>query len=100
MASKINIDELQHDYFNVVVLPIIIILDFYYVFQSAYIQYLNDVTLAIDNEKLFLLLFLIFNFYLVIDIIWILLKPTCVKGSMRGMASIVAHHITTCTTEL
>ena len=64
-----------HDYFNIISLPFIIITDWIYL--------INPYLLEFD------LLFYLFTIYMIVDLIWLLLKPK----SVGSPGSIMFHHV-------
>jgi hypothetical protein len=89
--QQINRDGILHDYFNVIALTILVFVDYYYLYTATEFHKIGTNELGRNYGDLFKILFLLFDGYLLIDIVWIWLIPHCVKGPN----TIILHHITT-----
>jgi TLC domain len=82
----------DHDYFNIVCLIIIVILDAIYLIHTTDLHKLGTDELGIGYDALFQAVYLSFASYLVADLVWVYLIPDCVLADPK---SILIHHLVT-----
>lgn len=92
MKSESHEHVVQHDKFNVVVLSVIVGITCYYLAMVTEWNKLGTAELGVGYENIFYVLFYVFNSYLLVDVIWILLRPTAV---MSSPSSLIVHHVVT-----
>lgn len=82
----------RHDYFNLMAIPVIVGANAGYfgsLFYGAFYAGENVEQINALTDDLFTVMFWAFNAYMLIDIIWLLVSPTCVASP----ALIILHHI-------
>jgi hypothetical protein len=80
-----------HDFFNLVVLGVIVIIDIIYLHQTTvWAKIWTPTSLGLEHDDLFLIFYVIFLSYLLVDSIWIFLLPQSVISNPDG---ILLHHL-------
>lgn len=94
MASELaNIQDVyNHDVFNIIALAIIGPLDLYYLWYATEWDKMGTNQLGADHVELAQIVLYLFLAYLVIDVLWIIMVPSCVQAK-PGV--IVLHHACT-----
>lgn len=85
-------DVRSHDIFNIVALAIIGPLDLYYLYHATEFDKLTTPALGKEHEPLAQLTMYFFFSYLLLDILWIIVRPSCVQANP---VVIILHHVCT-----
>lgn len=94
MASQLAVAEdiFVHDVYNIVALAIIGPLDLWYLWQATDVSKMGTAQLGEGHVDLAMTVLYIFLVYLLIDVVWIYMVPSCVQAKP---SVIICHHVCT-----